>query len=234
MTPSPRGTASRQQRLAEAALWLLPVYAVLLTLSTVTHQPDSTTEFGDWSSYVTTDVFLVSHLVGSILGAGLGLVGLVAALLLLVRGPAAVSAMVGVALTIVANTLLTSMFGVAAFAQPAIGRAFLDGGQGLQDLYNEDVNGAPLLTTFAVGALLFIAGAFVLARALARTSPDLRWPGYLYAAGLTLFVLTGPPGLILQPLAGALAAVAAVMIAIRLPRAPAPQRALEPEPAPGT
>lgn len=221
MTASSTAPVAAQTRLATAGLWLLPTYAVLLTLSTLTHQPDSTSEFGDWSRYVTTDVFLVSHLVGSILGAGLGLVGLVAALLLLVRGPAAVSAMIGVALSIVANTLLTAIFGVAAFAQPAIGRAFLDGGEGMQDLYNDGVNDAPLFTTFGVGALLFIAGAVVFGRALARTSPDLRWPGYTYAAALFVFVITGPPGLFLQPVAGAFAAGAAVLIAIRLPRATA-------------
>ena len=51
------------------ALRLLPVYGVLLMLSTLTHEPDHTEDFAAWSRYVTTDVFVVSHVVGSILGA---------------------------------------------------------------------------------------------------------------------------------------------------------------------
>jgi hypothetical protein len=109
-------------RAVRAGVWLLPVYGALLTVSTLTHQPDPATEFDALSRYVTTDIFLVSHLGASILGAGLGLVGVVAALLVLVRGPAATSALVGAALTIVANTLLTAVFAAAAFTQPAIGR----------------------------------------------------------------------------------------------------------------
>lgn len=206
---------------------------MLLVLSTLTHEPDHSTDFAGWSRYVTTDIFLVSHIVGSILGAGLGLVGLVAALLLLVRGPAAVGAMVGAALTIIANTLFTAVFGIAAFTQPAMGRAFLAGDDGMQEFY-DDVYGVPLLVTFGVGALLFIAGAVVFGRAVARTSPDLRWAGYGYAVGLVLFLIAGFTVSVLQPVAGAVAAIAAIMIAARLPKV----KALIPEqpqrPVPGS
>jgi hypothetical protein len=205
-------------RVVRAGVWLLPVYGVLLTLSTLTHQPDPETEFPALSRYVTTDIFLVSHLGASILGAGLGLVGVVAALLLLARGPAAVSAMAGGALTIVANTLLTAVFAAAAFTQPAIGRAFLAGGAGMQDLH-DDVYGTPLVLTAGVGLLLFVAGAVLFGRAVARTSPELRWPGYGYAAGLSAFALLGFMLPDLQPVAGAVATVSAVMVALRLPPA---------------
>ena len=140
MTAPTGDPTSRTLALARAGLWLLPVYGVLLTLSTLTHQPDPETDFAGYSRYVTTDLFLASHLGASILGAGLGLVGLVAALLLLVRGPAAVPALVATALTIVANTLLTAVFAAAAFAQPAIGRAFLAGDETARDI-DADVYG---------------------------------------------------------------------------------------------
>lgn len=209
---------SRTLRLARAGLWLLPVYGVLLTLSTLTHQPDPETDFAGYSRYITTDVFLASHLGASILGAGLGLVGLVAALLLLVRGPAAVPALVATALTIVANTLLTAVFAAAAFAQPAIGRAFLAGDETARDI-DADVYGTPLFGTVGVGLLLFVAGAVVFGRALAGTSPELRWPGYGYATGLVVFALLGIPVPVLQPVGGAVAAVSAALVAVRLPRA---------------
>lgn len=61
-----------------AGLWLLPVYGVLTFLATLTHQPDPQTEFESWSRYVTTGVFLVSHIFGSIFGAAVGILGLAA------------------------------------------------------------------------------------------------------------------------------------------------------------
>lgn len=205
------------ERWARAGLWLLPVYALLLALSTLTHEPDHSTDFEAWSRYVTTDRFLVSHIVGSILGAGLGLVGVVAAMLFLVRGRAALTAMVGVALTIVANTLFLTVFAAAAFAQPAIGRAFLAGEGDGEALY-DDVYGMPLLVTFGVGALLFLAGAVVFGRAVARTSRELRVAGYGYAAALVLFAVSGFTVSVVQPVFAALAMVAAGVIAMRLPR----------------
>lgn len=207
--------------LASAGLWLLPLYALLLALSTLTHEPDHAEAFGDWSRYVTTDIFLVNHIVGSILGAALGLVGIVSALLFLVRGPAAATATVATALTIVGNVLFTGLFAAAAFAQPAIGRAFLAGQEGAEGLYDE-VYGTPLLTTFGIGAVCFLAGAVMFGRAVARTSDSLRLAGWGYAVALVLFVISGFTVSVVQPVFAALACAAAVLIALRLPNAVEP------------
>src|SRR5919106_4694151 len=59
-------------------LWLLPVYALLTFVATLTHQPDPETEFGAWSEYVTTSSFFVSHVVGGILASALLILGVVA------------------------------------------------------------------------------------------------------------------------------------------------------------
>jgi hypothetical protein len=67
-------------RFARLGLWLIPVYGVLLALSTLTHQPDYDTDFQSYAEYITTDRFLASHLGASIAGAALGLLGVVAAL----------------------------------------------------------------------------------------------------------------------------------------------------------
>jgi hypothetical protein len=104
-------------------LWALPVWAVLLFVSTLTHQPAYQTDFAAWSRYVTTDVFLVSHLVGSILGAGIGILGFTALSIALVRRDAPRLALWTLVTGTLGNTLTTAVFGVAAFAQPAIGRA---------------------------------------------------------------------------------------------------------------
>lgn len=206
------------RRLAALAVWLMPVYALLLALSTLTHEPDHAEDFEAWSRYVTTDVFVVSHVGASILGAGLGLVGTVCAMVLMLRGPAAGTALAATALTILGNVLFTSVFSAAAYAQPAIGRAFLDGMPGAEGLY-DDVYGAPLLTALALGAVTFVVGALLLGRALARTAPSLRWAGWTYGVSLVVFLVAGFTVSFLQPVAAAVACVAAVVVALRLPTA---------------
>jgi hypothetical protein len=204
-------------RLARAGLWCLPVYGLLLALGTLTHQPDPATQFEDYARYITTDRFLVSHLVASILGAGVGLVGVITALVFLLRTRSAGQALVGTALTTVGNVLLTAVFAAAAFAQPAIGRAFLAGDEGMREL-DRDVYGTPLATTAAVGLLIFVAGAIVLGRAVTRSSPSLRWAGVTYAVALPVFAVAGFVLGPLQPVAAVVLTVAAAVIARRLPR----------------
>jgi len=75
-------------RAARIGLWLLPAYGFLLGLSTLTHQPP-VADFDAYARYVTTDVFLVSHLGASILGAALAVLGVVAVTAYLVSGRAA-------------------------------------------------------------------------------------------------------------------------------------------------
>jgi hypothetical protein len=49
-------------RAARIGLWLLAAYGVLLGLSTLSHQPP-VADFDAYARYVTTDVFLLGHLV---------------------------------------------------------------------------------------------------------------------------------------------------------------------------
>jgi hypothetical protein len=157
-------------RFARAGLWLLPVYCVLLALRTLTQQPDYRTDFRGYAEYVTTYRFLVSHLGASIAGAALALLAVLALLGFLVRGPAVTAAIVGTALTMVGNVGNIALFGVAAFAQPAISRACLNGAQGVPEL-NDDVYGTPLFATAGFAILCFIAGAILLGLAIARVVP---------------------------------------------------------------
>jgi hypothetical protein len=62
-------------RLGVAAI---PVYGLLVFLSTLSHQPDYRTDFHAYAEYVTTSGFLISHLLGSILGTTIGLFGVLA------------------------------------------------------------------------------------------------------------------------------------------------------------
>jgi uncharacterized membrane protein YphA (DoxX/SURF4 family) len=131
---------------ARIGLWSLPLYGVLLGLSTVTHQP-SVTDFDAYARYVTTDVFLVSHLGASIFGAGVAILGAVAVTAFLVRGRAARTAVAGLALTTITNVFMAASFGSATFVQPGIGRAHLAGVPGMAAI-NDDTAYGP--TFFAV------------------------------------------------------------------------------------
>ena len=122
--------ASGRTALTSAArrwVWALPAWGVLLGLSTLSQQPSYDTDFAGYAEYVTTGRFLASHLVASILGAALGVVGAVALLVLLAETPGVRLAFGGVVAFAMGQVVLTSVFGVAAFFQPAIGHAFLAG-----------------------------------------------------------------------------------------------------------
>jgi hypothetical protein len=219
--PSPNTThgdpdATVLGRWARRGIWLLPVYALLLALSTVTHQPDYTTDFAGYAEFVTTGQFLASHLVASILGAGLGIVGTVSLGVLLATGRSVTPAMLGLACTLVGNVLFTAIFAAAAFAQPAIGQAWLDGAHDVARSVNSDVYGPPLFATFAVGAPLFIAGAILLGIAVVRHSPDLRWSGTGYAVFLPLFLVSGFLFDVVQPVMAVFLIVATLSIARHL------------------
>ena len=146
----------RVRAFAHGALWALPVWAAMLFAGTLTHQPDPQTAMGDFANYVTTNEFLWSHLINSILGAAIGSVGVVALVLTLLDSRAAGRAIAGMIATVAGNTMTASIFGVAAFAQPAMGREFLAGQQNALDFYNQ-VYGVPLFGTAVVSLLLFIA-----------------------------------------------------------------------------
>jgi hypothetical protein len=161
----------------------------MLFLGTITHQPDAKTAFGDFAAYVTTDQFLYSHLINSILGAAIGSIGVIGLMLLLQDSKVAAKAVTGMVATVTANILASSLFGVAAFAQPAMGRAFLAEQGNALDFYN-DVYAAPLFLTALVFVLLFIIGGMYTWIAITRSGRWPRWIGWVYAICTTGFVLS--------------------------------------------
>src|ERR671923_120260 len=197
---------------ARRAIWALPVWAALLFFGTLTHQPDPQTAFGDFAVYVTTTEFLISHLLNSILGAAIGSIGVIALMLLLQETKAAGKAITGMVATVAANTLTASIFGVAAFAQPAMGQAFLAGQNNALDFYN-NVYAAPLFLTALVFLLLFIVGGIFTGSAITTSGRWPRWTGWVYAVTTTGFVLSNfllPVG---QSIASALLFMTTVVVA---------------------
>jgi hypothetical protein len=181
------------ERMTRLFVWALPAWAILLLLATLTHQPPYQTRFGAWSRYVTTPQFLVSHLVGSILGGALGVIGFVGLGLWLVCQEdrrASRPAAPGVVCSVIGNVFVIAVFGIAAFAQPAIGRSYLAGHADVRALY-DDVNGVPLLVTALCGVLLLSLGVALLGAGVLRSGVAPAWAGWCLVVGAPVFAIVG-------------------------------------------
>jgi hypothetical protein len=188
-------------------VWLLPVFGALTFWATLTHQPDPTTELASWARFVSTDEFLAKHLAGSILGLALNTLGVAAlAGAVLATGRRVPAAVWGFTLTVLGAAGLIAGFGVAAFAQPAIGSLEIHGFAGARDVY-DDVYGVPTFVTLIGGAVLFSAASILLARAAAAIDGVPRWARMAYGSSGPLIGLLGVAFGPLQTL-GSLAAVA--------------------------
>jgi hypothetical protein len=174
----------------KAGVWLLPVYGVLTFFATLTHQPDPGTEFEAWSRYVTTGMFLVSHIFGSILGAALAILGMAALAGHLSGSRRSSAALGGLVCGVIGNVFIASIFGVAAAAQPALGNAFLAGNASASDIYS-NVYSAPVFGIAGAGVLLFSLGFVLLGIASVASDRIPRWAGAAIALGGPLIGVVG-------------------------------------------
>lgn len=182
--PLPRDLQARFRTVARA-VWLLPAFGLLTLWATLEHQPDPSTQFQEWSEFVTTDAFLLEHVVGSIGGQALYAIGACAlGAVVLVHGSRPRQAMWGVVTALAGSAGLLVGFGTAAFAQPAVGDLQLSGSARAPELY--DATYTPLaISVLLGGALLFAVSTVLLARAattVARVSRSGAW----------LFGVSGP------------------------------------------
>jgi hypothetical protein len=174
---------------ARAALWALPVWAAMLFLGTLTHQPDPKSDFAGFATYVTTTSFLLSHLINSITGAAIGSIGAIGLMLCLQDSKVAGRAIAGMVAMVISNTLVSSIFGVAAFVQTAMGRLFIAGQTNMLDVYNQVYNGT-LFGTAAIALLLFMAGGILMGNAIIASGSFPRWTGWVVAISMVGFVLS--------------------------------------------
>ena len=173
---------------ARTAVWALPVYGVLLAVGTITQQPDYRTDFAAYADYITTSMFLASHVIASIGGAVVGLIGMTA-LCVLTEHMSPKRARWGFVSSTFGQVGLGSIFGVAAFAQPAIGRAFLGGERAVAEAINADVYGGPLFATAGLSLLAFVAGGVLLGGAARRVPTWPGWTGVTLTTSITVFAV---------------------------------------------
>jgi hypothetical protein len=185
-------TASNDlDRYARRGVWALPVWAALLLVGTWTHQPDYQTNFSQYAQYITTTQFLISHLIASILGAGIGILGLIALFVVLAHRQTLRLAAWAVVAAVIGNILVTAVFGAAAFAQPAIGNAYLAGYRTEAIAFNGDVYGPALFATALPGLLLFAIGVVLFGVAVARSDSFPKMAGFAFGLSGVLFAIIG-------------------------------------------
>jgi hypothetical protein len=198
--------------------WLLPVWGAVTIPATLSEQPDAKTDFPAYADYITTTRFLLGHLVGSIGGTVVGILGIVGLTVILARTRVARSALGAGTVAIVGSSLLLPVIGVAAFAQPAIGDAAQAGVAGAQQI-DSDIYGTLAIAVGVAAALAFTVGLAWLGVAVARSGVLPRWSGWLLvAAGLFM----GVSGFLiwqLRPIGAACLLVGGLGIAWHAPRA---------------
>jgi hypothetical protein len=198
---------------ARRSIWLLPVWGLLLVLSTLTEQPNFDADFEGYARYITTTPFLLSHLLGSIGGAALGCIGAIALGIHLATSRAARMALWGMAAFAASQVVTSSVFGVAAFFQPAVGRAYLEGQQAVARAINSEVYGPAVFAVVGAGILLMMAGAVLLGWAAARAGLGPAWAGVLFAVAVPVFAVGGQIFNFLHTVAGLVIVISSAVLA---------------------
>jgi hypothetical protein len=109
----------------------------------------------------------------------------------LAQGRRAPLALWGFVVAALGNTGITAVFGAAAFAQPAIGRAYLSGHTAEAVAINNDVYGPALFATALPALLLFTTGMVLFGVAVTRSSSLPRLAGVGLALGGVVFAVIG-------------------------------------------
>jgi hypothetical protein len=215
---SPSSSSPNTTNWIRIGLLALPISGVLTAWATLTPQPNPSTEFEGWSYFVTTTYFMLTHLLGTMLGIILLIFGVIALGAYLAKeGGHSRSlglGLVAMVVTIAANMLFLPITGWAAFGEPAIGRAYLSG---IEEAMQ--INPGP---DFSAIFLLSVVLAFIGNVLLPKWAGAIwiAWAVMFYVAGVMyglFFVGSSPPT---QPLGSLLMAISGGWIVWRVFRQP--------------
>lgn len=170
-----------------AGLLTLPVYGLLTAWATIEPQPDQTADPGAWARFVSSDSYLVSHLIGSTGGTILAIFGTFALGAYLATSRAGRLALAAMVVTIAGHALLLVPAVMSTFATPAIGGAYLAGETGVMRIEFP----AAMTVCFLTGLLLAVVGNLLLGMAIWRSKTLPRWAGALWLAATVVFYLLG-------------------------------------------
>jgi drug/metabolite transporter (DMT)-like permease len=171
----------------------LPLYWALTFWSSLNPQPDPSTHYEAWSHFVTTNHWVKTHVLGSILGLILAIFGTFALGAYLTTSRAGRLGLVAMIITVLGSALFLPAVGVSAFAAPEEGQAYLAGIEEFAKLPPIFADTVFATTSLLVVVLLFL-GNVLLGVAVWRSGTLPRWAGALLAAAA---VLMYPLGLVI-------------------------------------
>jgi hypothetical protein len=167
----------------------LPLYGALTCWSSLEGQPDPDTQLEAWSRFVTTNGYVIGHLLGSILGLIFLIFGVFALGAYLATSRAGRMGLVAMFLTVLGSALFLPLQGVATFSAPEEGQAVLAGleeFEALPDIFANTVFGL----TGLVVILLGFVGHILIGVAVWRSGTLPRWAGALWAGANVLMYLS--------------------------------------------
>ena len=163
----------------------LPLYGALTFWSSIEGQPDPSTHLEAWSRFVTTDHYVLGHLLGSIFGLIFAIFGIFALGVYMATSRAGRLGLVAVVMTVLGSALFLPLQGVSTFAAPEEGQAVLAGLEEFSNLPPIFANTVFGLTGLLVIVLQFV-GNILLGVAIWRSGTLPRWAGALWAAAHVL------------------------------------------------
>jgi hypothetical protein len=181
--------ATNTTRWIGAGLLGLPLYGALTFWSSIEGQPDPSTRLEAWSRFVTTNEYVLGHLLGSILGLIFAIFGLFALGAYLATSRAGRLGLVAMVITVLGSALFLPLQRIATFAAPEEGQAVLAGLEefvALPDIFANSVAG---LTALAVIVLSFV-GNILVGVAVWHSGTLPRWAGALWAGAHVLMYLS--------------------------------------------
>jgi hypothetical protein len=171
-------------------LLALPLYGLLTFWTTLDPQPDPSTDLEAWARYVSTNYYVLKHLLGSGLGLIFAIFGVFALGAYLAKGRAGRLGLVAMVITVTANALFLMIVGISTFAAPTQGQAYLAGIEEfaqLEPTFAVYAQGA----TFLVVIILAFVGNVLLGVAVWRSGTLPRWAGAIWVASALLLYPLG-------------------------------------------
>jgi hypothetical protein len=167
----------------------MPLYGALTFWSSLEGQPDPDTQLEAWARFVTTNEYVIGHLLGSILGLIFLIYGVFALGVYLATSRVGRMGLVAMVITVLGSALFLPLQGVATFSAPEEGQAVLAGleeFEALPPIFASTVAGLTALVVILLG----FVGHILVGVAVWRSGTLPRWAGALWAGANVLMYLS--------------------------------------------
>jgi hypothetical protein len=178
----------------------------------------------EWTRFVGSTYYLLTHIFGSISSALVAIFGVFALGAYLANGRAGRLGLVAMVITLVGQALSLVIGGVSTFASNAISSAYLAGTEDVMRLEFP----AAMSVLFGLAILLLVVGNVLLGVAVWRSGTLPKWAGAIWVASALLFYVLGAvlgmattgSSLLTQPVGGLLMVIGGGCIALSALRRP--------------